>query len=146
MIILDTNVVSELMRPQPNPGVVAWADRQAEVGLFLTTITLAELRFGIAALPSGQRRTALAATLEDQIRPMFGNRVLDFDEPASASYADLRAAARRHGQAIGDVDAMIAAIAKRARFGIATRDVTPFEAVGLTVIDPFVERDDDPSE
>lgn len=137
MIILDTNVVSELMRSSPHPGVVGWVDRQHDVTLFLTTITLGEIRFGIAALPPGRRRDALRETFEASILPMFGGRVLSFDEPASAAYAEIRADARERGRAIGDVDAMIAAIAREHRFAVATRDVAPFEAAGVSVIDPF---------
>lgn len=137
MIVLDTNVVSELMRAQPHRGVLAWADRQAEHTLFTTTITLAEIRFGIAALPTGRRRTALQAAFEDSVRPVFGNRVLDFDEAASRAYAELRAGARARGDAIGDVDAMIAAITRAHRFVVATRDVEPFRAAGVDVVNPF---------
>lgn len=137
MIILDTNVVSELMRPRPLPGVVAWLDRQVGATLHLTTITLAEIRFGIAALPAGQRRDALGEAFEHRIRPLFGTRVLDFDEPASSAYAEIRADVRERGIAISDVDAMIAAIALANRFSVATRDVAPFEAAGIRVIDPF---------
>lgn len=137
MIILDTNVVSELMRAKPDAGVVDWADRQADTTLYLTAITLAEIRFGIAALPRGHRREALRDVFEAGIRPMFGGRVLAFDEPASSAYAEIRARARRQGAAIGDVDGMIAAIARAHGFTVATRDVAPFEAAGVPVIDPF---------
>lgn len=137
MIILDTNVLSELMKPQPDPSVQAWVDGQHELTLFVTTITLAEIRFGIAALPRGRRRTALDKAFEEGIRPLLADRVLAFDEAASKAYAAIRAAARSSGHAIGDVDAMIAAIARSRRLAIATRDVAPFEVAGLTVIDPF---------
>lgn len=137
MIILDTNVVSELMRARPEPAVVAWADRQAASTLYLTTLTLAEIRFGVAALPRGRRHTKLGAAFEDGIRPMFAGRVLDFDESASIAYAELRADARRRGVALGNVDAFIAAIAHSRGFIVATRDTSPFEGVGLRVIDPF---------
>ncbi len=136
MIILDTNVISELMRAQPQASVVEWADRQAQSTLYLTSLTLAEIRFGIAALPKG-RRTKLNAAFEDGIRPLFQDRILDFDEGASTEYAALRADARSRGHAIGDVDALIAGIARARTFIVATRDVAPFEAAGLQVIDPF---------
>lgn len=137
MIILDTNVVSELMRSQPDTAVVEWADRQVDTTLYLTSITLAEIRFGIAALPSGRRRDRLRDVFESGIRPLFGARVLSFDEAASSAYAELRARARRKGAAIGDVDAMIAAIARAHGFAVATRDVAPFEAAGAAVMNPF---------
>lgn len=137
MIVLDTNVVSELMRAAPQRSVVEWADRQASSTLFVASLSLAEIRFAIAALPRGQRRTQLSHTFEETIRPMFGDRVLDFDEPASIAYAELRAEARSNGRAIGDVDALIAAIVRSRSFIVATRDVAPFEAAGLQVINPF---------
>ena len=137
MIILDTNVVSELMRSRPAQPVVAWVDRQVPSTLFLTSLTLAEVRFGIAALPRGRRRVALGEAFEDEIRPIFGDRILDFTEAASKEYATLRADARAQGIAIGDVDALIAAIARAHRFQVASRDVAPFEAAGVNAINPF---------
>lgn len=137
MIVLDTNVVSELMRPLPSPTVVAWVDRQAESTLFLTTLTLAEIRLGIAVLPAGRRRTSLDEVFENAIRPLFADRVLVFDEPASREFALLRADARGRGLAIGDLDALVAGIARAHHFDVATRDVAPFEAAGLRVINPF---------
>jgi predicted nucleic acid-binding protein len=116
---------------------VEWVDRQADPTLFVTTLTLAEIRFGIAALPHGRRRTTLTTTFENGIRPMFGNRVLDFDEAASTAYAGLRAGARTSGLAIADMDAHIAAIARAHRFAVATRDVTPFAAAGVRAVNPF---------
>ncbi|HEY0890265.1 MAG TPA: type II toxin-antitoxin system VapC family toxin [Nocardioides sp.] len=139
MIILDTNVISELMRATPDPSVVAWADRQSEATIFVTAITLAEIRFGLASLPAGRRRAALSAAFEDGIRPTFGTRVLDFDESASRAYGELRAEARAKGAAVGDVDAMIAAIARVHRCDVATRDVAPFRAAGVRVVNPFDE-------
>lgn len=140
MIILDTNVISELMRPKPDARVVAWVDRQADSTVYLTALTLAEIRFGIAALPQSRRRAALGAAFEDQIRPEFGDRILAFDETASEEYAVLRASARDDGRAISEIDAQIAAIALSRGFHVATRDVAPFESAGLDVVDPF-ERD-----
>ena len=140
MIVLDTNVLSELMRANPQPAVLAWVDQQAASTLYLTSLNLAEIRYGLAALPRGKRRTILSAAFEDGIRPMFGHRVLDFDEAASKEYARLRAVARTKGKAIGDTDALIAAIARAHRFSVATRDVAPFEAAGLRVVNPFEAR------
>ena len=92
---------------------------------------------GIAALPAGRRRTKLSTTFEDDIRPLFGHRVLDFDEAAAREYAALRATARTKGLAIGDADALIAATVRAHRFYIATRDTAPFEGAGVRVINPF---------
>lgn len=137
MIILDTNVISELMRPSLEAAVVAWVDQQAASTLFLTALTLAEIRYGIAALPAGKRRRSLETAFEDGIRPLFAGRVLDVDEPASREYAALKAAARDAGRSIGDVDASIASIARAHRFMVATRDTAAFEAAGVRVVDPF---------
>lgn len=138
MIILDTNVLSEPLRPSPDPRVVDWLDIQAPETLFLTTVTLAEVRYGIAALPPGKRKTNLAERFETELLPLFEGRILTFDEPATRASADIRARARAAGGAIGDLDALIAGIARARRFGVATRDVQPFEAAGITpVIDPF---------
>lgn len=137
MIVLDTNVISELMLARPAASVVAWVDRQLESTLYLTALTLAEIRFGIAALPKGQRRTALSRAFEGGIRPMFADRILDFTEAASKEYAELRSDARRRGVAIDDADALIAAIVRANRFHIATRDERPFKAAGLQVANPF---------
>lgn len=140
MIILDTNVVSEPLRQRPHSGVVAWLDAQVVETLYLTTISLAELRYGIAALPAGKRRTRLRDRFETEFVPLFTDRVLAFDEPATLAYAELRANTGRTGRAIGDYDALIAAIAIQSGYAVATRDTTPFEAAGVAVINPFLEH------
>lgn len=137
MIILDTNVVSEPLKPRPDANVIAWLDAQSVDTLCLTTVSLAELRFGIASLPVGKRRNRLRARFEEEVLPTFADRILDFDEPASACYAKLQAEARGKGKAIGVVDGYIAAIALSRGFTVATRDTAPFEAVGVQVINPF---------
>jgi predicted nucleic acid-binding protein len=137
MILLDTNVVSEPLKAQGDANVLAWIDAQMVETLYLSTITLAELRFGIAALPDGKRRDSLHASLEQRILPLFAGRVMPFDEPASHCYATLRAQARASGQAIATDDGYIAAIAATHGFAVATRDTSPFRAAGLTVIDPW---------
>ena len=137
MIILDTNVISELMRPAPSGAVLEWVDKQAVLTLYVTAITLGEIRSGIAVLPDGRRKIDLAQNFEDGIRPLFGDRVLSFDEPASQAYSLLRATARAQGLAIGNVDGLIAGIARTHGFAIATGDVSPFCAAGLQVINPF---------
>lgn len=137
MIVLDTNVVSEPLRSAPDPAVVAWLDSQVIETLYLTTITLAELRFGVACLPPGRRRDRLQHRIEDEIIAAFRGRILSFDEPASAAYAELRARARARGEAIAATDGYIAGIAAAHGFAVATRDRAPFEAAGIVVIDPF---------
>ena len=125
MIILDTNVVSEPLRPAPDKDVIAWLDEQVIETLYLTTLSLAEIRFGIAALPRGKRATRLRQRFEEEVVPLFADRILSFDEPATGAYAELRAAARKVGHAIGDFDALIAAIAKASGFTVATRVTQP---------------------
>lgn len=137
MILIDTNVISEPWKSAPDPRVLAWIDAQAIETLYLSAITVAELRFGIAAMPAGKRRTTLHARLEQDVLPLFSGRILCFDLDASQVYADLMARAKRKGKTIGRADSYIAATAAARGLTIATRDVGPFEAAGLTVINPF---------
>lgn len=137
MIIVDTNVISEPLRRAPDPGVIRWLDAQAVETLWLTSISLAEIRYGIAVLPRGRRRRSLHERVEREVLPLFADRVLGFDSAASGPYANLRAAARTAGEAIGDFDALIAAIAKAHGATVATRDTGPFAASGVPVINPF---------
>ncbi|MGC2854935.1 type II toxin-antitoxin system VapC family toxin [Novispirillum sp. DQ9] len=137
MILVDTNVISEPLRKTPDSRVIAWIDDQPVETLCLSAITVAELRFGIASLPDGKRRADLHDTLETRLLPLFAGRVLAFDLAASQAYADLMAQARRRGQAIGTADGYIAAIATACGMMVATRDVAPFRAAGLRVIDPW---------
>jgi hypothetical protein len=137
MILIDTNVISEPLRVSPDPKVVAWIDTQNVETLFLAAISLAELRFGIAALPDGRRRDALHENIERRIVPLFRGRILPFDADAAAAYATLRARARANGQGIGVADGYIAATATANGLSIATRDAAPFEAAGLNVINPW---------
>lgn len=137
MILLDTNVVSEPLRPQPDSRVVAWIDAQPLETLFLSAITVAELRAGVALLPAGKRRTGLQDSLETRVLRLFAGRVLPFDLGCTQAYAELMAKARASGLAIGSADGYIAAIAAAHGFAVATRDGGPFEAAGVTVIDPW---------
>jgi len=137
VIILDTNVISEPLRPRPSADVVAWLDAQVVETLYLTTISLAEVRYGIACLPKGGRRRTLHDRFEGEFLPLFHGRTLAFDEPATAAYAALRAQARAQGRAVGDFDALIASIASATAFTVATRDTAPFEAAGVAVVNPF---------
>lgn len=137
MIVLDTNVFSEPLRPVPAPQVLAWLDRQSPATLYLTAINVAELMDGVARLPEGRRRTELEAALATRVLPLFAGRVLPFDEVAAFSFARLQARARASGCAIGLADAQIAAIATSRGFAVATRDAAPFVAAGVDVIDPW---------
>lgn len=137
MILLDTNLISEPWKPVPDRAVIAWLDDQAIETLFLSAITIAELRFGIAAMPSGKRQTILRDRLEDEVLPHFSERILSFDLAASQSYSELMARARIAGKAIGTADGYIAATAAANGLAIATRDTSPFESAGLKVINPW---------
>ena len=111
MILLDTNVISEPWKPLPDPRVLAWIDAQVIETLFLSAVTIAELRFGIGVMPAGRRRSVLHERLEQEVLPLFAGRVLSFDLAASQSYAELMVRARSDGRAIGKADGYIAAIA-----------------------------------
>lgn len=137
MILVDTNVISEPWKPTPDERVCAWIDAQTIETLYLSAITVAELRFGIAAMPQGRKRATLDNRLEREVLPLFQGRVLPFDLAGSRAYADLMAQAKTMGKAIGKADAYIAATALAYGFTVATRDSSPFEAAGLKVIDPW---------
>mgnify|MGYP000060627853 CR=1 FL=1 len=137
MILLDTNVVSEPLRPAPDARVTAWIDSQALDTLFLSAITVAELRAGLSMLPAGKRRAALQESLETQVLPLFSGRVLPFDFSCTQAYAALMAKARASGLAIASADGYIAAIAAANRLTVATRDTGPFRAAGVAVLDPW---------
>jgi predicted nucleic acid-binding protein len=138
MIILATNVISEPLRQAPDSRVIEWIDAQALETLYLSAITVAELRFGMASLPTGKRRDRLQESLEKQILPLFAGRVLPFDISASQAYSELMSKARAAGLAIGTADGYIAATAAANGMMVATRDVSPFEAAGVDIINPWV--------
>ncbi|MBA3588988.1 type II toxin-antitoxin system VapC family toxin [Methylibium sp.] len=137
MILLDTNVVSEPLRAAPDTRVIEWIDAQALETLFLSAITVAELRAGVALLPAGRRRSVLQQNLEKRVLPLFAGRVLPFDLACTRAYADLMGKARAAGLAVATADGYIAAIAAANGFAVATRDTGPFEAAGAAVIDPW---------
>ncbi len=137
MILVDTNVVSEPFRSVPEPRVADWLNAQALETLYLSTISVAELRFAVRALPNGRRRDRLHEDLEQQVLPMFAGRVLAFDLAASQAYADLMVKARFAGRASSVSDGYIAAIAVANAMIVATRDTAPFEAAGLRIVDPW---------
>lgn len=136
MIVLDTNVISEAMKPQPHPAVRTWLNEQAAETLYLSSITLAELLFGIAALPAGKRKDMLALAV-DGLLELFQGRVLPFDTEAARQYAELAVIARAAGRGFPTPDGYIAAIAVSRGFIVASRDTAPFQAAGITVINPW---------
>ncbi|MBB3609193.1 type II toxin-antitoxin system VapC family toxin [Rhizobium sp. BK602] len=137
MIVLDTNVISELWKAAPDPSVLAWIDAQMVETLYLSTITIAELRFGLATMPEGKRRTIYQDRLEREVLPAFSGRILSFDLAASQAFAELMARAKQIGKAIGKADGYIAATAAARGMTVATRDISPFEAAGLNIINPW---------
>jgi len=137
MILLDTNVISEPLRRDPHARVLEWIDAQALETLYLSVITVAELRAGIALIPAGKRRDSLHENLEKRLLPMFANRVLSFDMACTTAYAGLLAKSRAAGLTVETADAFIAAIALANGFAVATRDTRPFETAGVNVINPW---------
>ena len=137
MILLDTNVLSELMRPFPSPAVESWiADRPA-ASLFFSAVGEAELRFGLATMPVGRRRDLLAAEIEAMLRDDFADRILPFDSDAARAYAVIAANRRVGGRPIAEADCQIAAISRSRGMALATRNLRDFEDTGIDVLDPW---------
>jgi predicted nucleic acid-binding protein len=138
VIVLDTNVVSEPIKPNGHPAVRAWLDQQSAETLYLTTTSLSELLLGVEILPEGKRKEeGLSTALNELIQRLFESRILPFDQEAARAYAPLVARARSVGQTISVADGQIAAVASQHKFTVATRDVGPFAAAGLSVINPW---------
>ena len=137
MILLDTNVLSELMRPAPDPEVERWLAGQPDASVFISAITEAELRYGLALMPPGRRRSALANVIEDMLDEDFNGRILPFDSTASVAFADIAASRRKAGRPIAQFDAQIAAIAHSRGAGLATRNIADFQECGIALIDPW---------
>ncbi len=138
--LVDTNVLSELLRAQPHPAVLAWFARQPADSLFVSAVTQAEMLPGARVLPRGKRRQQLESALDAMFREDFAGRVLPFDSAAAASYATVVAARRGAGRPILQFDAQIAAIALSRRAALATRNVSDFEECGLTLTNPWSTR------
>ena len=138
MIVLDTNVVSEPLKPRPSPTVLGWLDAQEPQTLYITSVTLAELLSGVAALPAGRRRNALERAMTDQVLALFGPRVLPFDTRAAQAFAKNHASAQSQGNPIGFADCAIASIASAHGCALATRNTRDFKGVEVALIDPWV--------
>jgi predicted nucleic acid-binding protein len=136
MILLDTNVVSEAMKPLPNSMVLNWLNAQAAETLFVSAITFAELWFGVAAMPKGQRKLRLEDTVAG-LAEMYKGRILNFDLDAAKTYSQLAVRAKSKGQGFPATDGYIAAIAAAKQFIVASRDTGPFSAAGVEVINPW---------
>ncbi|MGO3932190.1 type II toxin-antitoxin system VapC family toxin [Rhodopseudomonas pseudopalustris] len=140
MIVLDTNVISELMRPKPDAAVMAWIGEQPIAGLFTTSLTQAEIFYGLALLPEGRRRDDLIAAARPIFESDLAGRVLPFDTDAADAYPAIAASRRHSGQPISQIDAQIAAIARSRGARLATRNVADFAECGITVVDPWRGR------
>ena len=136
MIVLDTTVVSELMRPEPAPQVVGWVRRRDRRELRMTSITLAEIRYGIARLADGRRKQVLQDTADDIFRA-FSDQILPVDEAAAEQYAVIASTRERAGKPIAGFDALIAAVCRSRGAALATRNLPDFDATGIDVIDPW---------
>lgn len=137
MIVLDTNVLSEILLPRPAPSVAAWLAAQSPASIFTTTITEAEVRYGIRLLPEGRRRRDLEAAIEPIFGTELAGRILPFDSAAAHAYAGLTVLRRRAGRSIGPFDAQIAGIALSRGCALATRNIADFEGTGLALVDPW---------
>lgn len=138
MIVLDTNVVSELLRPAPAKQVEAWLSAQDGATVYFTAVGEAELRHGVALLPAGRRRTALSMAIEGILEEDFRNRILPFDRAAASAYAAIAAKRRAAGRPISQFDCQIAAIARAHEAAVATRNTGDYEGCGIEVIDPWL--------
>ncbi len=137
MIILDTNVISEFMTSPPASSVLEWLNRQDSLTLYLTTISIAEIGFGLRIMPMGKRRRLLEERFEQFVSTAFESRILNFDEAAARKYGEIKGHRREIGCPLSDFDGQIAAIARVNDFVIATRNTKDFEACGVELINPF---------
>jgi hypothetical protein len=137
MIIIDTNIISEMMKPSPVTAVLNWFNEQEAMSLYLTTITIGEIGYGIRALPDGKRRRLLAEGFEALVKVAFQNRILGFDEASARRYGDIMGSRKEMGYPLASLDGQIIAIALANTFAVATRNIRDFEYCGLTIINPF---------
>lgn len=137
MIIVDTNVISELLRPEPEPRVEQWLSEQDGLSVYLTAISEAELRYGLAVMPASKRRTALTDAVDHILRKDMAGRILPFDSAAAQSYAVIASARRAAGRPIMQADCQIAAIAHAHGAPVATRNTPDFEGCGIDLINPW---------
>ena len=137
MYVIDTNVASELMRPAPTPSVAAWIAERDTKDMFLTAVSEAELRYGVAIAPAGRRKGALEAAMTRWLDVGFGERILPFDSVAARAYAEIAADRRQTGRPIGEADCRIAAICRQRGAVLITRNVRDFQGTGVEVVDPW---------
>jgi len=137
MILLDTNVISEIVKPAPSPAVISWLNDQDSATLYISTIVLAEIGYGVEALPEGKRKQTLSAAVDSFVDRAFVDRILAFDRDAAKLYGTLMAARRRAGQPLSALDGQIAATASSHGFQLATRNIRDFTNCGLVLVNPF---------
>jgi predicted nucleic acid-binding protein len=138
MILLDTNVISELLRPSPEQAVLDWMSARDGDTLYLSAVTEAELRYGAAILPGGRRKVAINTVIDEILREDFAGRILPFDSPAAVHYAEIAADRKSAGRPISQFDCQIAAIARANAMAVATRNGPDFEGCGLNVVNPWI--------
>lgn len=137
MIIIDTNVITELFKPGRSQKVVDWLDDQVVETLYMTATSFAEIRLGLDSFPAGKKKKALSFDVNAVIAHFFGERILPFDKTAAVEYGLLLAASKSAGRTVSVSDGQIGAIAKSRSFLVATRDTTPFESMGVPFINPW---------
>lgn len=137
MILLDTNIISEMMKPSPSTKMMEWIDQQEVIHLFITTITIAEISYGIHALPKGNRRRIIENAFDKAIRNSFKHRILSFEEPAAHLYGKLMGQRKELGKPLSILDGQIAAIALSHGAALATRNIRDFTHCSLDLINPF---------
>lgn len=137
MILLDTNIISEMMRPLPSTQVIRWINQQKSMYIFVSTVTIAEISYGLQALPRGKRRMQLEHAFNQTINRAFENRILSFDLSAAYWYGKIMALRKSSGRPLGVPDGQIAAIAGTQGFALATRNGRDFISCGLEIINPF---------
>jgi toxin FitB len=144
MIVLDTNVISELMRPQTNESVLGWVDAQGQDELFVTAVTVGEILYGIARLPDGKRKSDLHTAADETLDVDFAERILAFDKSAAEHYGHVVSLRERNGRPISMADALIASICLSYSASLATRNIADFEGVGLDLINPWDDATEAP--
>ena len=137
MIILDTNIISEMMRPAPEKMVLNWLNEQEAASLYLSAISIGEIGYGIRALPDGKRRRLLTNSFEALLAAAFENRILNFDEAAARQYGNIMGGHKEIERPLSSLDGQIIAIAQVNTCAVATRNFRDFECCGLTIINPF---------
>jgi hypothetical protein len=139
VIVLDTNVLSEALKPSPSETVLRWLAEQEPSAVYITTITQAEMLYGIEVLPAGKRRERLSAAIAQVFAEDFQGRILAFDEEAAQMFAKIAGGRERGGRPISQFDAMVAAIGRSRGCAVATRNVDDFQGCGVRVINPWKE-------